>query len=335
MLPSFLRVVPPAVHTHLSSYINPAMAALIATPLLLALASGHQTLLPRQEIDWLNTTSDAKFDGFIARANASTTRLIELPNIHTSKYPSKEDQNTDWKAWLWTTEQLARGGAMFGGLHPDDKYISANGSVQVDDSWLACMRLTRFRNPGLPLDQTIQSDCSNVFPADCLQYLHEFAQEGRMCHNLNSLNLGRTREKWNEGPCSGALNGEHDPMVLEPDKVFRVNHLDDLQTASTSVYGENRKPDTRYDAVVNSVYMLAVGFARASDKQPNRFSNTSIDMDAETVPSKFICMRADKFSQGSRTLEDISNMGVTTRAPLLGLTLVMGACVAALTGEIL
>ncbi|KAM7205176.1 hypothetical protein V8F20_003313 [Naviculisporaceae sp. PSN 640] len=293
------------------------MTALIATSLLLTLASASPNLLPRQ-VNFANTTSDAKFNEFIAASNASTVRELELPNIHTTEYPAK-DQNVEWKAWLQVTEERARGGAMYAGLHPDDKYIFNNSSIQADDSWLTCMRLTRFRNPGLPLDQSVQSDCSNVFPTDCLQYLHEVSQDGRLCHNSTVR-----REKWDDSPCSGALNGEHTPQVLEPDEVFRVTHLDNLEMA-TSVLGENGSPDQRYDALVNSVYMLAVGFARASDKQ-NNFSDTNIDTDAETVPSKFICMRADRFSEGSRTLQDIENVGVGTSASGVGWTMLMAAC---------
>ncbi|KAM7223372.1 hypothetical protein V8F06_001249 [Rhypophila decipiens] len=301
------------------------MALIAATSLLLSLALADQHLLPR-ELSFANTTSDDRFDKFIAAANASTVREIVLPNIHTSEYPSK-GENANWKVWLQTDEQTARGGGMLAGLHPDELYISDNGTIQSDDTWLGCMKLTRFRNPGLPLDATIQSNCSNVFPAECLQFLNAISEDGRLCLNATML-----RDQWEDSPCSGALNGEHSPGVLEPYRIFRVTRLDDLVT-STSVLSENDSPDKRYDALVNSVYMLAVGFARASDNE-NRTSDTTIDRDAQTFPSKFICMRADHFSEGSRTLKDIANTGAGMSAPV-GWTMVLAACVLAMTAGIL
>ncbi|KAM7188281.1 hypothetical protein V8F33_010718 [Rhypophila sp. PSN 637] len=301
------------------------MALIAATSLLLSLALADQHLLPRG-LSFANTTSDDRFDEYIMAANVSTVREIVLPNIHTSEYPAK-GENANWKAWLRVDEKSARGGAMFAGLHPDELYISDNGTIQSDDTWLMCMKLTRFRNPGLPLDATIQSNCSNVFPAECLQFLNAISEDGRLC--LNSTML---RDQWKDSPCSGALNGEHTQEVLEPERVFRVTNLDSLQTA-TSVLGENGSPEKRYDALVNSVYMLAVGFARASNNE-NRASDTTIDRDAETFPSKFICMRADDFSEGSRTLKDIANRGVGMSAPV-GWTMVLAACVLAMTAGIL
>jgi hypothetical protein len=293
--------------------------ALIATSLLLSLALADQHLLPRRLI-FINTTSDDKFEEFIEAANASTVHEIELPNIHTNEYPSK-GEHVSWKAWLQIDEERARGGIMYAGLHPDEEYISDNSSIQSDDSWLTCMRLTRFRNPGLPLDEPIQSDCSNVFPDECLQFLNEISEDGRLC-----LNSTMRRDQWEDSPCSGALNDEHTRQVLEPDKVFRVTHLNNLTTAASAL-NEDGSPDERYDALVNSVYMLAVGFARVSDKE-NRASDTTIDRDAQTVPSKFICMRAGEFSEGSRTLEDIEDVGVGMSAPV-GWIMVLAACVMA------
>lgn len=278
-------------------------------------------------MNFIDTTSDSKFDAFIEASNASTVREIELPNIHTTRYPSK-DENVDWKAWLQVDEQTARGGLIYAGLHPNEGYISESGTIRSDDSWLTCMRLTRFRNPGLPVDQAIQSDCSNMFPAECLQFLHDISRDGRLCHNSTM-----PRDQWEDSPCSGALNGEHTRRVLEPDHVFRVTHLSNLTTA-TSTQNEDGSPDQRYEALAKSVYMLAVGFARASDKE-NRSSDTIIDRDAETVPSKFICMRADKFSEGSRTLKDLANIGVRMSLPAVGWTMILITCVGFMTAGIL
>lgn len=140
--------------------------ALIVTSLFLSLA-----LAGDSQLTFINTTSDDLFQDFIEAANASTVQEIELPNIHTNEYPSNDDDNTTWKAWLRIDEERARGGIMYAGLHPDEEYISDNSTVQSDDSWLACMTLTRFRKPGLSLDESIESDCSNVFSDKCLEFL--------------------------------------------------------------------------------------------------------------------------------------------------------------------
>ncbi|KAK4206342.1 hypothetical protein QBC37DRAFT_435098 [Rhypophila decipiens] len=300
--------------------------ALLTTSLLLslALADHHQGLLPRNISFPINITSDVKFDDFIASANASTVRDIVAPNIHTNEYPST-GQDVEWKAWLEIDELSARGGAMRAGFHPGEEYISDNGTVQSDDSWLACMRLTRFRNPGLPVDEVIQTNCSNVFPDECLQFLNQISQDGRLCHNSTEI---EDRPLWENSPCSGALNGEYfTRLVLEPSKFVHVDQVYDLLTA-TGTLQEDGGPDQRYDALVNSVYMLAVGFARAIEKA-NRTSDPRIDPDAETVPSQFICMRADHFSNGSRTLNDIANVGIGMSAPV-GWTMVLAACIVAM-----
>lgn len=296
--------------------------ALIATSLFISLA-----LADDSQLTFINTTSDDLFQDFIKAANASTVQEIELPNIHTNEYPSNNDNNTTWKAWLRIDEERARGGIMYAGLHPDEEYISDNSTVQSDDSWLTCMKLTRFRNPSLSLDESIESDCSNVFSDECLEFLDLISKDGRLC-----LNATTHRGQWEDSPCSGALNSEHTRNVLEPEKSFRVTHLRNLTTAAVAL-NEDGDPDNRYNALVNSVYMLSVGFARASDWQ-NSLSRPTIDQDAETVQSRFICMRADDFSDGSRTLDDIEDVGLKASAPISWM-MMLAAFVVAMTASVM
>jgi hypothetical protein len=216
---------------------------------------------------------------------------------------------------------------MYAGLHPGEEYISENGTVQSDDSWLTCMKLTRFRNPGLSLDESIESDCSNVFSDECLEFLDLVSEDGRLC-----LNATTRRDQWEDSRCSSTLNGEHTQSVLEPEKSFRVTQLRNL-TTGTSALEEDGDPDDRYGALVNSVYMLSVGFARASDRQIS-LSRPTIDQDAETVRSRFICMRAEDFSDGSRTLEDIEDVG-RRASPPVGWTMVVAAFGVAMTAGVI
>ncbi|KAK0387459.1 LOW QUALITY PROTEIN: hypothetical protein NLU13_5771 [Sarocladium strictum] len=295
--------------------------ALIATSLLLSLALAEQHLLPRR-LNSVDATSDDKLEEFLEAANASSLQEVKFPNIHTEEYPSNGDE-VNWKAWLQVDEERARGGTMFAGLHPDEEYISDNSTIESDGSWLICMRLTRFRNPDIPFDQPLRSDCSNIFPEECLDFLSEVSKDGRLC-----LNSTTRRDQWEDSPCADVLNGEHTQSVLEPAKVFRVTHLSNLTTATSAM--EDGGPD---DSLVNSVYMFAVGFARARDDE-NRASDTTIDEDAPTVPSRFICMRADQFSPGSRTLEDIEDVG-TGMSASMGWTVAVAACVVAMTAGML
>lgn len=289
---------------------------------LLSLASVDQHLLPRQ-VGFNNARSQDRFEEFIESANASTVRELEVPNIHTNEYPSK-GKKVKWKAWVAFDEEDAVGGMVSGGLYPDEDYIFDNGTVQSDDSWLTCLTFTRFRDPGLPLDEPIESDCSNDFSDDCLEFLNEFSDDGELCLSTNR------GEQWKDSPCGGELNGDHSCSVLEPYEVFNVTHLNNLTDAVITVNEDGDPDDDRYNALVTSVYLLTVGFARAS-YDGNR---VSIDRDAETVPSKFVCMRPDEFSDGSRTIEDIEDVGVGISGPG-GWTMVLVACAVALTAGML
>jgi hypothetical protein len=275
--------------------------ALIATSLLLALASAEQNLVPR-ELSFYNSTTDDKFEEFLESTNASAAVAIMVPDIHTSAYPAESHQ-VRWWAWLGVTEEDADGGIIDGGLYPFASYISDNGSVEVDDSWLTCVSLTRFYDPGLSLDEPVQSNCSNVFSDGCLEFLEQISDDGRLCVNSTM------RDQWEDSPCSGELNGKHSKSVLEPYDVFHPTHLDNFTQVASSVNEDG--PDNRYDAFVKSVYLFAVGFARLGDEEVDAMGETrlEIDEDADRVRSHFVCLRPDQFSEGSRTLEDIEDAG--------------------------
>ncbi|KAL2203696.1 hypothetical protein CC79DRAFT_1324548 [Sarocladium strictum] len=275
--------------------------ALIATSLLLALASAEQNLHSR-ELSFHNSTTNDKFEEFLESTNASAAVDITVPNLHTNAYPA-ESQQVRWWAWLGITEKDANGGLVDGGLYPDARYISENGSVEVDDSWLTCVSLTRFYDPGLSLDEDVESDCSNVFSDECLEFLEQLSDDGRLCANSTM------REQWEDSPCSGELNGKHTKSVLEPYDVFHPTHLNNFTQVASSVNDDG--PDNRYDAFVKSVYLFAVGFARLGDEEVNARGKTvwEIDEDADRVRSQFVCLRPDQFSEGSRTLEDIEDAG--------------------------
>lgn len=283
--------------------------ALIATSLFLTLASAEHHLHPR-ELSFRNSTTNDDFFEFLEGTNASAAVDIRIPNLHTDAYPA-ETQQVRWWAWLGITEEDTNGGMVEGGLYPDERYISENGSVQVDDSWLTCLSLTRFYDPGLSLDEPVQSNCSNIFSDECLAYLDAIHDDGRLCRNSTTF-----RNQWEDSPCSGELNGKHSKSVLEPYAVFQPTHLNNLTEVAVSV-NDDGDPEDRYDAFLKSVYMFAVGFAKAGDSDVNSAGETlwEIDEDADRVRSQFVCLRPDEFSEGSRTLGDIEDgvgkMGVS------------------------
>jgi hypothetical protein len=304
--------------------------ALLITSLLLSLALAEHSLIPRagsrsNSADFIYTTTNKNFTEWIERANASTVRNVMLPDIHLNEYPA-EGVEVAYKAWVHIDEESGGLSSAEAGLHPDENYINKNGSLKFDDSWLTCMQLTRFRDPGLPLDEPINTNCSNVFEDECLEYLKEISDDGRLCLNATTMN----RNQWEDSPCEGALGGDHDRSVLEPYETFQATHLANLSQMTLPL--KNDMPvEERYDYFIDSVYFLAVGYARATGNETSL--GPVIDEDAPTVPSKFICMRPDKFSDGSRTIEDVEAAGVVVGAPAFW-TLMLVAVVVMLTGGV-
>jgi hypothetical protein len=128
---------------------------------------------------------------------------------------------------------------------------------------------------------------------------------------------------WEETPCEGVLTDETTPFIYQPSDVFHPTHTSNLTYFSPPLR-EDMPAEDRYDFYLDSVYMLTLGFARANDSDNGKTGN-GLDEKAPSVESRVVCMRPDEFKTGSRTLQDVEDLGAGMSAPVGWAVLAGGA----------
>ena len=303
----------------------------LAAAVLLPVALAQPSLVARQE-GLKNVTSSEDFDDWLRSANATRHVEVQLPQIHNTSYGDGSD-NTTFTAWLKIddmkkTTEHPKGiqPLAYAGIQPQADVIADNQTVLYDDSWRLCMGIVQFKDHGIPIDEPVHANCSNVFEQDCLDSLQQNLGSNNICVDsddflMTSFEEGKCKRKPSEQWAS-AFNA---PEV--PDKL--INYAVDAPGNTGNLDGSGEA--TTYDLLAQDVYVLVVGFGQASDDDD---AINGVNASSVHGGSRLVCMRADTFNGNSRDLEEIEDVGVGMSASL-GWSLLISAATVVMTAAVL
>lgn len=297
---------------------------------LLHVALAQSSLFSRQE-GLKNVTSSQEFEEWLDSANATRRVEVLLPEIHNRTYPGN-GVDTAFTAWL-KIDDMKKTPAhpkgiqplAYAGIQPRPDVIADNHTVLYDDSWRVCLGILQFKDHGIPIDEPVHANCSNVFKEDCLSALQNSLEGENICLDSDDFVTNFV-----QGACRGQPTDQWASIFTAP------NVPDKLTNYAIEAPGNTGDLDgsgdaTTYDLLAQDVYMLVVGFGESSD---DRDEILGINPSENRADAKLICMRADTFHEGSKDLEDVDDGGIGMSASL-GLSLLLSAATVVVTAAVL
>lgn len=289
------------------------LVALIALCASVAECRNDNRPEPMSEVDrW------TRYDEMFKKANASVAHTIDGYDVR-KKFPGSPSQS--WEAFAdirsdIRDDEYAIDKVTVGplatiqrvGIRPTGDLLDEAGSIRGGKDWGYCMIVRSFSGLDLPIDRDIDPTCNGVISDKCLKWLREFAKDGKACSKVDDP---YEFYSWDTTPCSEyrfkSLVGGGSNSGMQPSKYGNVSDLHRIGDGSIMIMEQQPKEDIpyympdhmQYYQTISSVWLMIVGWTPGPLE-----TNFSGSEDADRVPDSLICLRTEKFRDGSKTFKD-------------------------------